>query len=157
LSDCGMPLLKSTAFLTEDALPKEGVLTKRRPSGKEKEDISFGWQLAKDMGRLDIGQTVVVKNKAILAVEAIEGTDEAIKRGGKLGNGDVTVVKVAKPTQDYRFDVPTIGVATLEVMVEAKAKTLAIEADRTILIDRSEFLEYANAHGLSVVSRAGSQ
>src|SRR3989338_3295956 len=128
LKEKGMPLLDSTTFLDEDTLPPEGVLTKRKPSRKEEQDIEFGWRLAKEMGRLDVGQTVVVKDQAVLSVEAIEGTDEAILRGGSLGNGGVTVVKVAKPNQDFRFDVPAVGLNTLEALLQARAKTLAIEA-----------------------------
>jgi UDP-2,3-diacylglucosamine hydrolase len=153
LKACGMPLLNTTDFLSEYSLPKAGVLTRRKPSEKENKDIQYGWHLAKEMGRLDIGQTVVVKNQAILAVEAIEGTDEAILRGGALGNGDATVVKVAKPKQDLRFDVPAVGLTTLESMIRARAKVLAIEADSTILLDRKEFIDQANANRISVVAR----
>lgn len=153
LNERGVSILDSTAFLTEDALPRTGVLTRRKPSREESDDIEFGWQLAKEMGRLDVGQTVVVKKKAVLAVEAIEGTDEAILRGGKLGGGRVTVIKAAKPEQDMRFDVPAIGLGTLEAMIQADAAALAFEAGKTILLDREAFIERANRHQMAVVAR----
>lgn len=149
----GIRLLDSTTFLSEEALPQKGVLTKRKPSGKELADIEFGWRLAKEIGRLDIGQTVVVKNQAVLAVEAIEGTDEAILRGGKLGSGSVTVVKVAKPNQDMRFDVPAIGLTTIEVMIKAGARALAFEAGKTILLDRERLVEKANEHKIAIIAK----
>ena len=149
----GIKLLDTTTYLSEDSLPKEGVLTKRHPSKKELVDIEYGWDLAKEMGRLDIGQTVVVKNQAVLAVEAIEGTDAAILRGGALGSGDVTVVKVAKPNQDMRFDVPTIGLTTLEAMIKAGASVLAFEARKTILLNRKELIEKANERRIVVVAK----
>ena len=156
MSERGLRLLDSTAFLTEEALPGVGVLTKRKPTKGETLDIEFGWRLAKEMGRLDIGQTVVVKNQAILAVEAIEGTDQAILRGGILGSGGVTVVKIAKPRQDMRFDVPAVGPATLNALIQAKARVLAFEAKRTILIDRKEFVERAERHKIAVVAKENS-
>jgi len=156
LNENGIKLLDSTAFLSEDALPKAGILTRRKPVKKEEEDIEFGWRLAKDMGRLDVGQTVVVKNKAVLAVEAVEGTDEAILRGGKLGSGDVVVVKVAKPNQDMRFDVPTVGLTTLESMIKARASVLAFEAGKTIVLNRSQFIEKANEHKIAVVAKGST-
>lgn len=149
----GIKLLDTTTYLSEDALPTEGVLTKGRPSKKDMPDIEYGWNLAKEIGRLDIGQTVVVKNQAVLAVEAIEGTDAAILRGGALGLGDVTVVKVAKPNQDMRFDVPAIGLKTLEAMVKARVRVLAFEARKTILLDRKEFIERANRHRMIVFAK----
>lgn len=155
LYEKGMPLVDSTTFLSGEILPPEGVLTRRKPSREEKQDIEFGWRLAKEMGRLDVGQTVVVKDQAVLAVEAIEGTDEAILRGGQLGHGGVTVVKVAKPNQDFRFDVPAVGVGTLEAMIRANARVLAIEARKTILLDREEFLSQADRHRISIVARMG--
>lgn len=153
LNSKGIKLLSSVSFLTDQSLPKKGILTKRKPSKEELADIEFGWTLAKEMGRLDIGQTVVVKDEAVLAVEAIEGTDEAILRGGHLGSGQVTVVKVAKPNQDMRFDVPTIGLKTLDALVQVKARALAFEAGKTILLDHQEFIEQANQHKITVVSK----
>lgn len=153
LDSKGIKLLDSTVFLSEDVLPRKGILTNRKPSKKELADIEFGWRLAKEMGRLDVGQTVVIKDQAILAVEAIEGTDEAILRGGALGAGGVTIVKVAKPNQDMRFDVPTIGLTTLESMIKAQANTLAFEAGKTIILERERFIEKANAHRIAVVAK----
>lgn len=153
LNSKGIKLLSSTSFLTDESLPKKGTLTKRKPSQAELADIEFGWKLAREMGRLDIGQTVVVKNEAVLAIEAIEGTDEAILRGGRLGSGEVTVVKVAKPNQDMRFDVPTIGLKTLDALIQAKARVLAFEAGKTILLDRKRFVDRANEHKMTVVSK----
>ena len=149
----GIRILETTSFLSEDALPRHGVLTARRPSKKELEDIAFGWHLAKEMGRLDVGQTVVVKNKAVLAVEAIEGTDEAILRGGTLGNSDVTIVKVAKPNQDMRFDIPTIGLGTLEAMINARARVLAFEGRKTIVLDRKRLIEKANDYKITILAK----
>ena len=151
LNEEGVSVLDLTAFLTEEVLPQKGVLSRRRPSKGETEDIEYGWRLAKEIGRLDIGQTVVVKKKAILAVEAIEGTDQAILRGGSLAGGDVVVVKVAKPKQDMRFDVPTLGLGTLGAMVRARAQALAFEAGKTILLDRKCFLEGANREDMAIV------
>jgi DUF1009 family protein len=104
------------------------------------------------MGRLDVGQSVCVKGRAVMAIEAIEGTDACIRRAGELSKGEFVIVKVAKPDQDMRFDVPTIGIGTLQTMVAARARVLAIEADRTILLDEPEFLEFARRHNISVVS-----
>jgi DUF1009 family protein len=132
---------------------KEGQLTRQGPSGWQWKDIAFGWTIAKEIGRLDIGQSVAVKNQAVLAVEAIEGTDECIRRAGMLcRGGGFTIVKVAKPQQDMRFDVPTIGMLTLETMVSAGAKVLAVEAGRTILLDEANVVEFANQNRLIVVA-----
>lgn len=139
--------------IAPELLVRSGTLSRRSPSGVERKDIAFGWEIAKEMGRLDIGQSVMVKNRAALAIEAIEGTDDCIRRAGQLcGVGGFTVVKVAKPQQDMRFDVPTIGVGTLETMVEAGAKVLAIEAGRTIILDEPEVIRFANRHRLVIVS-----
>jgi DUF1009 family protein len=142
----------ATDFLPE-LLVKTGLLTRRRPTSSELKDIEFGWQLAKEMGRLDVGQSVAVKGRAILAVEAVEGTDKCIQRaGGLCPHGEFTVVKVAKPQQDMRFDVPTIGMGTMETLVAAGARTLAVEADKTILLDEAEVIEFANQHKLCLVA-----
>lgn len=143
LSSQGIELQDSTRFL-RDALPGVGALGKTRASREIQEDIDFGWKIAKTLAALDIGQTVVVKRKSVLALEAIEGTDETIKRGGLLGRGGVTVVKVAKPNQDMRFDVPAVGLGTLERLMEAKAKALAFEAHKTLFIDLEEFVKRAD-------------
>lgn len=152
LAGQGIELQDSTRFLKE-ALPGPGVLGKRHPTREIQYDIEFGWGVAKSLARLDIGQTVVVKQKAVLALEAIEGTDETIRRGGMLGRGGVTVVKVAKPNQDMRFDVPAVGLNTLERLIEAKAKALAFEAKKTLFIELEEFIEGANQAGIALVGK----
>jgi DUF1009 family protein len=137
-----------------ELLAPEGVLTSKSPSSTEEADINFGWEIAKEMGRLDIGQSVCVKEKAVLAVEAIEGTDAAIRRAGELcPAGGFTVVKVAKPQQDMRFDVPTIGLFTIESMVQARARILAIETEKTIILDRDAVIEMADRYGLCIVAK----
>jgi len=148
----GIRLAPATDYAPE-LLVKEGRLTRRGPTPAQSDDIKFGWHLAKEMGRLDVGQSVAVKNRAVLAIEAVEGTDQCIARAGDLCQaGGFTVVKVAKPRQDMRFDVPTVGLGTLKTMVAAGARVLAIEADRTILVDRVEFLDFANRHKLIIVA-----
>ena len=147
----GITVRESTLYLdTLLALP--GVLTKRKPTRDESKDISFGWQMAKEIGRLDIGQTVVVKDQAILAVEAIEGTDEAIKRGGRLCGEGAVVVKVCKPQQDPRFDLPAIGVGTVQTMSAVKATCLAVEAGKTIILDRENVVREADRAGIAIVA-----
>ena len=136
-----------------ELLVNHGFLTQRQPSPSQWRDIRFGWEMAKEMGRLDIGQTVVVNDLAVIAVEAIEGTDEAIRRAGTLcTRGGLTVVKVAKPQQDMRFDVPTIGLDTIQTMRESGARVLAVEAGRTILLNRPEVVTLADKLGISIVS-----
>lgn len=148
----GIDIVPATDF-APDLLVKPGNLTKQSPSRAQQHDIDFGWNLAKQMGGLDVGQSVVVKGRAVLAVEAVEGTDECIRRGGKLCQaGGFTVVKVAKPNQDMRFDVPTVGVGTLKTMKEAGGAVLAIEANKTIILDQPAMIEYARKHGLTVVA-----
>jgi DUF1009 family protein len=140
-----------------ELLVKDGVLTKRAPSADELKDIEFGWALAKEMGRLDIGQSVAIKEQAALAVEAIEGTDSCIERAGKLCRaGGWTLVKVAKPEQDMRFDVPTVGLSTIENLRKARARVLAIEAGKTIVIDQPEVVDLANRYGLTIVALKAS-
>lgn len=136
-----------------EVLVKHGVLTRRHPSETERRDVSFGWTMAKEMGRLDVGQSVAVKELATLAVEAIEGTDRCIERAGKLCKaGGWTLVKVAKPQQDMRFDVPTIGITTIQNMHAAGARVLAIEAGKTIVIDQADVVALANRHGITIVA-----
>ncbi len=130
-----------------------GILTRRAPTAAERKDIAFGWHLAKEMGRLDVGQSVAVKELAAIAVEAIEGTDRCIERAGTLCRaGGWTLVKVAKPQQDMRFDVPTVGVSTVENLARAGAKVLAIEAGRTIVIDQPDVVSLADRRGLAIVA-----
>jgi DUF1009 family protein len=148
----GMIFASALDFCPE-LLVKEGVLTRRAPTPAERRDIEFGWTLAKEMGRLDVGQSVAVKEKAALAVEAIEGTDRCIERAGQFCRaGGWTLVKVAKPQQDMRFDVPTIGVTTIENLHKARARVLAIEADKTILLDQDQVVALADRYGLSIVA-----
>ncbi len=136
-----------------DLLVEPGQLTRRGPTAWQQKDIDFGWRLAKEMGRLDVGQSVAVKDLAVLAVEAVEGTDACIRRAGELCRaGGFVVVKVAKPQQDMRFDVPTVGVGTVESLVAAGARVLAVEAGRTIVVDRDETLALADRHGLVIVA-----
>ncbi len=150
----GIKLLDITMF-TSSLLTPKGVLTKRRPTEDEWKDIAFGWRIAKEMGRLDIGQTVVVKNQAVMAVEAIEGTDEAVKRGGVLAGSGAVVVKVSKPNQDMRFDVPVVGLNTLKAMVEVDARVLSVEAKNSIFLHREKIIEKSNKAGISIVGYAG--
>ncbi|MFL5327879.1 MAG: LpxI family protein [Gemmataceae bacterium] len=136
-----------------EILMRPGVLTRRSPTSSELKDIEFGWDLAKEMGRLDVGQSVAVRERAVLAVEAIEGTDRAIIRAGELSRrAGFVVVKVAKPQQDMRFDVPTVGVQTIESMRQAGATVLAVEAGRTILIDDAQTIALADRYGIAVVA-----
>jgi len=152
----GIAVLDQTELL-QPLMPPSGVLTKRKPTEAEMADMRFGLDMAKKIGGLDIGQTVVVKNRAIMAVEAIEGTDACIRRGGLLGRGGVTVAKSAKPKQDMRFDVPSIGPDTIESMVEAGAMALVFEAKRTLVVDREVLVARANQQGLTIVAMAGDE
>lgn len=138
-----------------ELLVNAGTLTRRGLTAAETRDVEFGWRLAKEMGRLDVGQSVAVREQAVLAVEAIEGTDQAILRAGTLcPRGGFVVVKVAKPQQDMRFDVPTVGCATIESMRQAGARVLAIEAGKTIVLDQEQTLALADRYGITVVARA---
>jgi DUF1009 family protein len=141
--------------LAPQLLAAEGQLTRRGPTVAQWQDIEFGWTLAKELGRLDVGQSVTVKGRAVIAVEAVEGTDVCIRRSGEFcPQGGFTVVKVAKPQQDMRFDVPTIGTGTIESMLAARASVLAIEAGKTIIVDQPEVVALADQHGLAIVSLA---
>lgn len=135
-------------------LTPEGNLTRRKPSRDETADLEYGFRMAKEIGRLDIGQTIVVKGRAVIAVEAIEGTDEAIRRGGQLAGPGGVVVKVSRPNQDMRFDVPVMGLATLKIMNEAGIKAVGLEAAKSILIERESFLAEADRAGIAVVGMA---
>ncbi|MDX1964096.1 MAG: UDP-2,3-diacylglucosamine diphosphatase LpxI [Pirellulales bacterium] len=148
----GITLGPATNYAPELLVPA-GQLTKKAPTDAQWADIRFGWKLAKELGRLDIGQSVVVKDRTAVAVEALEGTDACIRRAGELCTaGGFTVVKTAKPQQDMRFDVPTVGVLTLESMLAAGGKVLAIEADKTILVEQEQFIKFADQQGLVVVA-----
>ncbi len=143
----------SALDLCPELLVKPGTLTRRGPSAAEQADIDFGWRLAKAMGALDVGQSVMIKDRVAVAVEAIEGTDRAIQRAGELcRKGGFTVVKVAKPEQDMRFDVPTVGTGTVEVIHKAGGRVLAIEADRTIVLDQADVVKLADRLGITIVA-----
>jgi DUF1009 family protein len=137
-------------------IAQPGVLT-TRPSSDQWEDIRFGMSMVKAVGRLEIGQCVVVKNRTVLAVEAIEGTDDAIRRGGRLAQGGAVVVKMAKPQQDLRFDIPAVGPATIESMREVGASVLAVEAGKTLLLDKDEFMAAARKAKIAIVGLTEEQ
>ncbi len=147
--------IRESTFGLRGILVEEGSLTERSPSKKEWEDIRYGWDVAQDIGRLDIGQCVVVKDRVVVAVEAVEGTDEAIRRGGVLAGEGAVVVKRSKPQQDLRFDLPAVGPATVEAMASVKATVLALEADRSVLLDRDETLRKAERAGIAIVGLLG--
>jgi UDP-2,3-diacylglucosamine hydrolase len=144
----------SALELCPELLVKPGVLTKRTPTSAELADIDYGWHLAREMGRLDVGQSVCVRDRAVLAVEAIEGTDASIRRAGDLAKkGSFVVVKVAKPDQDMRYDVPAVGPSTIQSMIASGGKLLAIEAEKTILIDEAETVRLADDAGICIVAK----
>ena len=144
--------IKPSTFLLPEILAPAGVWTRRQPSKKERKDIDLGRSIAKEVGRLDIGQCVVIRDGSVLAVEAIEGTDAAIDRGGKLGRGQAVVVKVSKPHQDMRFDIPAVGLKTIETMHAANVKTLAIEAGKAVVFDRKAMIKLADKYKISIVA-----
>ena len=146
----GIIINEATAYI-KSILAQKGTLTKKGPSGEDFGDIDFGMKIAREIGRLDIGQCLVVKNRAVLAVEAIEGTDETIRRGGRLANGGSVVIKICKPGQDTRFDLPTVGPTTINTMKEVDARVLAVEAGMTVMIDREFMIEEADKAGISIV------
>lgn len=146
----GIHLVDSTAFLAP-LLPDEGVLTKRRPDAEEAADLAYGRKVAHRLAGLDLGQTVVIRDRACVAVEAMEGTDETIERAARLTNGKrLAVVKVSKPQQDMRFDVPVVGLRTIEVMQRSNATALAVDAQRTLLFDKEKLLAAADAAGIAI-------
>lgn len=151
LAKDGIEIVSSTIYLT-DLFATPGFLTRKKPTRAEQEDIRFGWKIAKELGRLDIGQCVVVRRKTVLALEAIEGTNETILRGGRLGKEKTVVVKVSKPNQDLRFDVPAVGLDTVRVMAGVGASVLAVEAGKTLIFDKREMIKYADRIGISVVA-----
>ncbi len=146
----GIAIVPSTTFLSSIVV-HEGVLGRHSPRRREWSDIAYGFRVAKEVGRFDVGQSVVIRGGVALAVEGMEGTDPCIQRGGELGHGEVVVVKVSKPGQDLRFDVPAVGPRTIETMAGGRARVLALEAERTILLDRDELLERADRAGIAVV------
>lgn len=146
----GIELIDSTYFLGDHLAP-EGVLTKRKPTDIERENIGYGLHIATEIARLDLGQTIVVRAKACVAIEAMEGTDATIARAGSLAKGKLTVVKVAKPEQDMRFDVPVVGPPTIRTMAEAGATCLSITAGKTLMIEKDAMLAAADANKIAIV------
>ena len=134
-------------------MAKPGILSRRQPTAEELEDFAFGYRMADAVAALDIGQTIVVKDKAVVAVEAMEGTDAVIRRAGEIAGPGTRIVKVAKPNQDMRFDVPVVGVATIEAMKAAGATAISIDAGKTLVIDGDKFFEAADAAGIAVIGR----
>ncbi len=145
-------LLPATTFL-EDSLAPAGLVAGPKLSRREQEDVDLGWKIAKEIARLDIGQTVIVKNGTVVAVEALEGTNETIGRGGALARKDAIMVKVAKPNQDMRFDVPVIGIETIRIAADANVRVIAIEAGKTLLLERDAIIDIANRSKISLVAR----
>ena len=146
----GIQVLPSTCYLDHLFFP-QGILTRKKPSPAQWEDIRFGWKIAREIGRLDIGQCVVVRDRSVLAVEAIEGTDAAIRRGGELGRSGAVVVKLKKPGQDFRFDLPATGVRTIETLASVKGAVLAVEAGQSLLFDPVAMVQAANDADVAVV------
>jgi len=146
----GIEVVASSGYVPELLFP-QGILTRKKPTTEQVKDIMFGWEIARAMGSLDIGQCVIVRNRTVLAVEAIEGTDEAIRRGGSLGREKGVVIKLRKPNQDLRFDLPAVGAKTIVTMREAKAAVLAVEAGYAMLFDRETVIREADAIGIVVV------
>ena len=152
LSDHGIELIDSTAFITP-LLAGAGVLTKRAPTADEQADLEFGYRMADAIAALDIGQTIAVKRQAVVAVEAMEGTDEAIARAGHLAGPGVCIIKVAKPKQDMRFDVPVVGLATVRAMHAAGATALSVDAGKTLMIDGDAIIGAADEAGIAIIGR----
>ena len=150
LGELGIELIDSTTFV-KDCLPEPGVLTKTKPTKEQLKDVEFGLKIAKAIADLDIGQTVVVKDKVVLSIEAIEGTDEAIARANLYCKGGAVVVKVSKPEQDMRFDIPFIGKRTIQTLIKENAALLAIESGKTLFLDQEYVLEQADNHGIAIV------
>jgi hypothetical protein len=152
LQEHGIALMDSTALLVE-LVARPGVLTRSAPTAAMQKDFEFGWRMADAIAGLDVGQTIVVKDRAVVAVEAMEGTDAAIARAGVLAGAGTRVIKVAKPSQDMRFDVPVVGVATIDAMKAAGADGLAIDAGKTLVVDGEACIAAANSAGIVVVGR----
>jgi len=150
LEDEGIELVNSTEFLGS-LLPQTGILTKRAPDESERADIEYGRHIAQQIAGLDLGQTVVIRDRACVAIEAMEGTDETIERAGRIAGGQrLVVVKVSKPKQDMRFDVPVVGLRTIDIMAQANATALAIDAGRTLLFERDDLIRAANEAGIAI-------
>jgi DUF1009 family protein len=163
LASEGIDLIDSTYFL-QDSLPQAGSLTNRKPNAAERADVDYGLEVAREMAALNLGQTIVVRGKACVAIEAMEGTDETIRRAGellrgrqaakrlRLTSGSLTVLKLSKPDQDMRFDVPVVGIPTIETMIAAGATCLCITAGKTLMFDREEMIAIANKHKIAIVA-----
>jgi hypothetical protein len=152
LTSEGIELLDSTHFL-KDQLPAPGTLTRRSPDDRERSDLEYGLEVAKEIARLDLGQTIVVRDRACVAIEAMEGTDAVIRRAGELVRGRLTVVKIAKPDQDMRFDVPVVGSPTVETMVAAGATCLCVSAGKTLMFDRAAMTALADKNKIAIIAR----
>jgi DUF1009 family protein len=152
LAKVEVDLLPATTFL-EDSLARPGLIAGPKLSPRQEHDVELGWDIAKEIARLDIGQTIVIKNGTIVAVEALEGTNEAIKRGGTLAREGAVMVKVSKPNQDMRFDVPVIGVETVRIAAESGVRVIAVEAGKTLLLERDAVIALASGSNMSVVAR----
>jgi len=152
LAKVNVDLLPATTFL-EDSLAAPGVIAGMKLSRNEEDDVDLGWRIAKEIARLDIGQTVLVRDGTVVAVEALEGTNDAIRRGGELARSGAVMVKVAKPSQDMRFDVPVIGLETIRIAAEARLRVIAIEAGKTLLLERDAIVDLANRSKISIVGR----
>jgi UDP-2,3-diacylglucosamine hydrolase len=152
LKKVDVDLLPATSFL-EDDLAKNGLIAGAKLSRAEENDVALGWDVAKQMAKLDIGQTIIVKNGTVLAVEAFEGTNDAIKRGGALAREGAVMIKVAKPNQDMRFDVPVVGVETIKVSAEAKLRVIAVEAGKTLLLEHDKVVDLAVRSKISIVAK----
>ena len=151
LASEGIELIDSTYFL-KDQLPQPGSLTRRKPDDRERGDIEYGLEIANEIARLDLGQTIVVRERACVAIEAMEGTDAVIRRAGQLVRGRLTVVKIAKPDQDMRFDVPVVGLPTIEAMIDSGASCLCLTAGKTLIFDREEMVKLANKNKIALVA-----
>jgi UDP-2,3-diacylglucosamine hydrolase len=151
LASEGIELIDSTHFLSH-ALPEVGTLTKRAPDERERSDIEYGLEVAREIGRLDLGQTIVVRDRACVAIEAMEGTDAVIRRAGELVRGKLTVVKIAKTDQDMRFDVPVVGLPTIETMIAARATCISLTAGKTLMFDREEMISLANKNKIAITA-----
>ncbi|HXX42599.1 MAG TPA: UDP-2,3-diacylglucosamine diphosphatase LpxI [Chthoniobacterales bacterium] len=152
LKKIDVELLPATSFL-EDQLAQKGLIVGAKLSKREEDDVDFGWKIAKEIARLDIGQTVIVKNGTVLAVEAFEGTNDAIQRGGALAREGAIMIKVAKPNQDMRFDVPVIGVETIRMAAESRLRVIAVEAKKTLLLEGKAIVDLAKRSKISIVGR----
>jgi DUF1009 family protein len=152
LAKVSVDLLPATMFL-EDSLAASGSISGPKLSRNEEDDIDLGWKIAKEIARLDVGQTILVKSGTVVAVEALEGTNDAIRRGGKLAGSGAVMVKVAKPGQDMRFDVPVIGLETIRIAAEARLRVIAVEAGKTLLLERDAIIDLANRSKISIVGR----